>query len=174
MLIPILIRQLTFAALILCLFPKPFYEASTAIPEEPEFLLKTPQEIAGFIRKNFSFETDRRQFGVDNQWQDPGTLLRTKKGDCEDFALFYKEMLGAHGLSSLLICLYGEGKSHAITMYRRQGKTVIMDDDEIKMSKTNNLREILSEVYPWWKNFKVVRFSSGDGKSEIISEFIRV
>ncbi len=46
-----------------------------------------------YVKDTFSYETDWAQFKVDDYWQTPAEFSVTRKGDCEDFALFIARRL---------------------------------------------------------------------------------
>ena len=69
--------------------------------------LKTSEQIAHYMWRNLRFETDRAHFGQDEYWQSPKETLASKKGDCEDFALFAQTLLKMTGRTAFLLNIHG-------------------------------------------------------------------
>ena len=80
--------------------------------------LKTPEQIAHYMWRNFRFETDRAHFGRDEYWQSPKETLASKKGDCEDFALFAQTLLRMNGRTAFLLNIHGSHYSHTIAVFK--------------------------------------------------------
>lgn len=135
--------------------------------------LVTPELIARYIWKNFSVESDRRQFGENEHWQSPEELLRTRKGDCEDFALFAAEVLKANGISSFLVNIYGRKFAHTICIFKENGKYQILDGSKIKRINASTLNEVFLEAYPYWDKAAIVAYSSAGANGKILKIFHR-
>ncbi len=61
----------------------------------------------GYIRNNFSYESDLVQFKVADYWQTPAEFSVARKGDCEDFALFIAQKLRTLGYRVQTYALQG-------------------------------------------------------------------
>lgn len=118
--------------------------------------LKTPEAVAHFMWSHFSFEKDRRQFGNEENWQRPDQFLTTKKGDCEDFALFAYEILKQNGIRAFVFNVYGEGYGHSVCVFLENGRYQILDGTDVFRINAENLDEVASEIYPFWKNASVI------------------
>ncbi len=132
--------------------------------------LKTPQDVAFYIWRNFQFEKDRRQFGREEYWQSPAEILETRKGDCEDFALFAVEMLKLSGLKSFVINLYGSQKPHAVCVFKQNGKYGAIDGKNVIGADFNDLQALLNFLDPYWAKANIVEPTpSKDGR--VMAEF---
>ncbi len=118
--------------------------------------LKTPQDIAFYIWRNFQFEKDQRQFGREDYWQSPAEILQTQKGDCEDFALFASEILKLQGKNSFIINLYGGGKPHSICVFKEKGRYGAIDGKKVIPVDFETLDELLSYADPFWRKASLV------------------
>jgi hypothetical protein len=118
--------------------------------------LKSPEDIAYFLWRNFNFETDQRQFGQEEYWQSPRQFLATRKGDCEDFALFAKTILEAQGKSPLLLNIYGARFAHTVCLLKENNHYTVIDGTHIERYKTANLKEVLTDLYPFWTTSAIV------------------
>lgn len=135
--------------------------------------LQTPENIANFLWKNFLFENDQRLFGTEEHWQTPEEFLQNKKGDCEDFALFAREMLKANGISSFILNVYGSRFAHTVVVFKDHGKFNVIDGTKVLRLEAESLRDVASEIYPHWKNAAIVAPSPASHTGRIVSQFER-
>ena len=135
--------------------------------------LKSPDDIAHFIWRNFSFETDRTQFGQDDYWQTPEELLASGKGDCEDFARFASELLKMKGQTSFLLSIYGDRFSHTVCVFKKNGKFNTIDGTHVIRHETADLNQLLSEIYPFWKKGAIVSPSTNSKRGKTLAQFQR-
>jgi hypothetical protein len=98
--------------------------------------------IYDYIRNNFSYEDDPE----DELIQSPRILLFTKKGDCDDFALFAKVCLNILGIESNYI-LFAREKN------RYTHIAVITNFDEI-IDGTNFRYNEIPEKYKYTKLYE--------------------
>ncbi len=111
--------------------------------------LKTPQDVALYIWRYFDFEHDRSQFGKEEYWQTAEEILRNRKGDCEDFALFAHEIMKQNGISSFVISLYGS-KPHAICIFKKNGLYGAVNGGDYIAPEFKDLCSLLSYIDPFW------------------------
>lgn len=76
-------------------------------------------EIHEMVYKNFTYKTDKRQYGLEEHWVMPedsydGTQPFT--GDCEDFALACRKLVRDAGIdnSRLVYCKDETGEGHGV------------------------------------------------------------
>ncbi len=128
--------------------------------------LKTPEAVAHYMWKNFVFERDQRQFGVEEYWQSPEKMLVSGKGDCEDFALFAAKILKTNGLHAFVFNIYGNGYGHSVCLVLENGNYSVIDGDRVIPTGTKNLREVAYQIYPFWTKAAVVgHVSNGKAKA---------
>jgi hypothetical protein len=73
---------------------------------------KNLEDLRGFLRK-CRYVSDEEQFGLADFWMPPEEFERSRKGDCEDFALYAWRQLLSLGYSARFVGgkhgRYGEG-----------------------------------------------------------------
>ncbi|MBI3316522.1 MAG: transglutaminase-like cysteine peptidase [Candidatus Omnitrophica bacterium] len=137
------------------------------------FELTTPQDIARYIWKNFLYEDDQRLFGVRDRWQSPEELLKNKRGDCEDFALFAREVLRLQGYHTFLLNLYGDRYAHTLCIYKENGKYRALDGTEVLPYAEVHLNDLIQKIHSPWKSGAIVTPSHENTRSKILKEFDR-
>ena len=154
---PIAAIGLFAASLVLFLFSSLTAEANAQLLDRTLSLanlsleLKTPENIAHYMWRNFVFETDQRQFGREEYWQSPQELMQTRKGDCEDFAVFAYELLKRQGIQTFLLNVYGGSFAHTVCVFKDKGKYQIIDGSDIKRVNASSLDELSKKIYPFWE-----------------------
>ena len=146
-------------------------ESAPAMMQSVTGQLSSPEQIARYIFRNFSYETDRDQFGKDDKWQTPEELLSSRKGDCEDFAFFAAEILKANGISSLLINIYGSNFAHTVCVFKENGKYHVIDGKEVIRYNAQSLDELFTMIYPHWNQAALVGFSSNGNCGQVLKVF---
>ena len=67
------------------------------------------------VKSGIRYEREHRNPGQPERWQLPTTLLRTKRGDCEDIATYEVTRLRAIGIkATVLLQAQGGGLYHAV------------------------------------------------------------
>lgn len=137
------------------------------------FQLNTPESIAHFMWHNFSFENDKENFGKADYWQSPESFLVTRKGDCEDFALFAHTLLKVNGVNSFLLNIYGRKFAHTVCVFKENDKYNVIDGTKVIRFEAEDLTKLASQIYPFWKKAAVVKpaENGADGFGVILAEF---
>lgn len=93
------------------------------------------------IRKflsNCKYVSDEKQFGKKDYWQAPEEFERTRKGDCDCFALWTWRQFLALGFDARFVIgragRYGEG--HAWVQYCQNGKTFVVEPTMARAGST--------------------------------------
>src|SRR5260370_30691831 len=104
--------------------------------------------------------SDKEQFGKDDYWQPPEDFERTKKGDCEDFALWTWRQFLALGYDARFIvgrcARYGDG--HAWVEFFKDGKCLLVEPQpgivggQIPRLSTLRYHPIMSAAWDGGKN----------------------
>lgn len=115
-----------------------FYRFKTKITEpSPAYAQwlskqKTVEDIINFAN-DFTYVSDKEQFGKIDHWQTPSEFFARKHGDCEDVHLFIADALyRALGLESYLIVAWKFTRfplteSHGMTIYKRNGQYYLLN-----------------------------------------------
>jgi hypothetical protein len=89
---------------------------------------KNLEDLRGFLRK-CRYVSDEEQFGLADFWMPPEEFERSRKGDCEDFALYAWRQPLSLGYSARFVGgkhgRYGEG--HAWVTFEKDGKTFLLE-----------------------------------------------
>lgn len=133
--------------------------------------LQTPEDIAHYLWRHFRFETDRTQFGADEYWQLPEELLANGKGDCEDFALFAQALLKEKGIASFVLSIYGNRYAHTVCIFKENGKFNVIDGTKVIRLNSDDLRHVMTHLYPFWKKGVIVTPHKKSKKGRILSTF---
>jgi predicted transglutaminase-like cysteine proteinase len=94
--------------------------------------LKNPcrsvDEIRAFL-KTCQYVSDREQFGVRDHWMPPAEFEQTRRGDCDDFALWAcRQLLGLGYDARFVVGSSGRyGAGHAWVTFRDQDRTYILE-----------------------------------------------
>ena len=86
-------------------------EELTDIPSS----ITTVQDLVEWFSREFSYRME-----VPDTWQLPDETIRSKEGDCEDFAVLASAFLGKIGVQSdiAIVSFQGLGVSHALCSWK--------------------------------------------------------
>ncbi len=75
------------------------------------------------------YVSDREQFGKDDYWQPPEHFEESKRGDCDDFALWtWRQLLQMNYAARFVIGRAGRyGEGHAWVTFEKDGKTFLVE-----------------------------------------------
>ena len=110
--------------------------------------INSPQELAIWFSEEFEYQTE-----YPDVWQEPSSTLRTKKGDCEDFALLASAALKKIGiLSNVAIIKFRDlNTSHAICIWKnKHGKYNFISNGHLFKSEVPTLEGAVGKYYPDW------------------------
>jgi hypothetical protein len=107
---------------------KPTFPAGRFLSQPLEHWCSDLSEVRRFLA-GCEYVSDQEQFGKRDYWQPPEQFENTKKGDCEDFALWaWRQLvhLNYHARFTLgKAGRYGEG--HAWVTFQKNGKTYLLE-----------------------------------------------
>ncbi len=116
--------------------------------------IRTIEDYAGWLEKTMTYRADAKE----DDWLTPLEFLKTKHGDCEDFAFFNSAVLKVLGFSAHIITLSSSRNSHAICAFEHNGKFYWLDNAKLKSSSATNLvsfAEELTNTLRYAKSFKL-------------------
>lgn len=108
-----------------------------------------PGKIWNYMKKNFTYVND----DYDEQITAPYLLIETKKGDCDDFALFAKtclDILGGWYTNYLLLGRTRNGFTH-IVCFAHRGKHLMSYIDPVVIDGANEEFNKVSNEYRYRK-----------------------
>ena len=59
-----------------------------SVSDSPDDHIMWLRQVNNFSHKNYTYAEDKLQFGVEDYWVSPAELLASRRGDCEDWAIF--------------------------------------------------------------------------------------
>ena len=112
----------------------------------------TPKTVATFLHQAFKFKTDQELFHDVEYWQTPQEFLARHVGDCEDYALFARELLVRNGIEAYVFSLFGaEGYAHTVCIYvDAQGRYNVINQDKLRLYRAKTLSALATMLYPAW------------------------
>jgi hypothetical protein len=75
------------------------------------------------------YVTDKEQFGENDYWQPPDDFEQSRKGDCEDFALWtWRQLMHMNYPSRVVVGTAGRyGEGHAWVTFEKDGKAFLLE-----------------------------------------------
>ena len=75
------------------------------------------------------YVTDKEQFGENDYWQPPDDFEQSRKGDCEDFALWtWRQLMHINYPSRFVVGTAGRyGEGHAWVTFEKDGKAFLLE-----------------------------------------------
>jgi hypothetical protein len=75
------------------------------------------------------YVTDKEQFGENDYWQPPDDFEQSRKGDCEDFALWtWRQLMHMNYPSRFVVGTAGRyGEGHAWVTFEKDGKAFLLE-----------------------------------------------
>ena len=112
----------------------------------------TPNAIAAFLQKEFTFTWDDELFGEADRWQSPEEFLARKAGDCEDYALLARALLRRNGIEAYVFSVFGhEGYAHTVCVFvDARGRYHVIDVDKLRALHVKSLEGVASWLSPSW------------------------
>jgi hypothetical protein len=87
---------------------------------------QTIREVRKFLSSCRSV-SDKEQFGKDEYWQPPDHFEQTKRGDCDDFALWTWRQFLAMGYDARFVAGRKGNQGHAWVTFQQNGKHYIVE-----------------------------------------------
>lgn len=101
--------------------------------------IRTIEDYAQWLGSHIQYVRDTGQ--ADN-WAKPMETLLKRQGDCEDFSLLSAEVLRIFGHRPRVLVVAEDGFSHAFTVFRDQGRYVVLDNEKIIRTRTKSFDEL--------------------------------
>lgn len=124
-----------------------------------------------WVIDNFTYTSDKAQFGLPEYWMMPSEALLTRKGDCDDGAILLRNLMRASGIADWKIRLTagavhtGEGHCYVTYYVEKRGYWVSLDwcyhPSRLKVSERPDYKE--SKIYGevWWSWNEKFTFMKG-------------
>lgn len=110
----------------------------------------TPEKLSDWITNRVWYTKDEND-GQDDYWQNSQETLDRKKGDCEDYASIYRDVLRKQGYKAKIVDLVVDDDSregigyHAVTAYQdKEGNWRLMDcNGGLQPQKAATIKELI-------------------------------
>lgn len=108
--------------------PHPTYPMGRYLSQPLNVECKNLADIRAFLR-GCKGVSDKEQFGREDYWQPPEHFEQTKKGDCDDFALWtWRQLLDLGYDARVVFGQHGRyGIGHAWAQFSENGKTFLVE-----------------------------------------------
>jgi hypothetical protein len=127
-------------------------------------------EMRKFLTK-CTYVSDQEQFGQEDYWQPPEHFEETRKGDCEDFALWsWRQLMQMNYPCRFVVGIAGRfGAGHAWVTFQKDGRTYLLEPLNwvmgLKMPRISTLR-YQPKYSMEWNGRTVSYYSHEDRKFE--------
>jgi predicted transglutaminase-like cysteine proteinase len=125
------------------------------------------EAVNSYVNRRVHFMDDERQFGRPDVWSPANATLRTRRGDCEDYAIAKMQMLRSAGISDrdlYLVIVHDlvRRADHAVLVARAEGRMVLLDNGTDRLLDTadvSDYRPVLTfaSYGEWTHGYRVTR-----------------
>jgi len=105
--------------------------------------IRTVEDYATWLGNNMVYQSET---GSADNWLDPAEFLKTKRGDCEDFAILNARALKVLGYKTHIVTLKSSQRAHAICAFQYGGKFYWFDNARLKTSGATTLAALAQEI----------------------------
>jgi len=115
--------------------------------------ITTVQNLVEWLSHEFSY---RMEFP--NTWQSPNETIKTKEGDCEDFAVLASAFLGKIGVRSdiAIVSFKGMDTSHALCVWKNKDESYsFISNRKLYRSGKSTLEDAVGRYYPDWNKIVI-------------------
>jgi len=146
--------------------------------ERVERLFRTPALINAYMQASFRYVHDIDAHGLAEHWHLPSWTFASRRGDCEDWALFAWQVLRRNGIEAHVFCAFTASEGHAVCLARDARGYVSIANEGLRrvasgaeISMTQLARAAAAVLYPdGWESCSFVErltFDQHDGKHAI-------
>jgi predicted transglutaminase-like cysteine proteinase len=125
------------------------------------------EAVNRYVNRRVQFMSDEQQFGRPDIWSAADSTLRTRRGDCEDYAIAKLQMLRSAGISDhdlYLVIVHDLDRraDHAVLVARADGRMLLLDsgtDDVLDTAQVGDYRPVLTfaSYGEWTHGYRVTR-----------------
>jgi len=110
----------------------------------------TPTEFVSWLKDGFYYHLE-----ANDDWQSPEETIRSKSGDCEDYALLASAFLSNIGYTEnyvIIVKFSGLYTRHAICVFReKNGSYSFISNKKMFRTGQKSVRSAISKYYPDWE-----------------------
>ena len=128
------------------------FPSSVSLLERLARTYTSPEAIAKFLHRDFTFTRDTEAFGQADHWQTPEEFAARRVGDCEDYAVLARELLRRNGIEADVFSLFGQGGyAHTVCLFKdARGRYNVLDQDTLRAYHATSLEDVASALHPAW------------------------
>lgn len=104
--------------------------------------IQSIEDYSAWLTENMVYQKDI----TPESWIEPDEFLKTRRGDCKDFASLNFRVLKILGYKPHVLTLTSPQNGHAICAFEYAGKIYWFDNAELKSSLAKNLVELAKEL----------------------------
>lgn len=117
--------------------------------------INTPMALEQWLANEFKYVMEVNH----DDWQSPEETIRSKKGDCEDFAILASRVLALWGREGQMIIIHFRGLNiaHAICIWKEEnGLYSFLSNRKLHRTGERSIRNAISKYYPDWKSITFI------------------
>lgn len=125
--------------------------------------IKDPEGLSQYMKKNFTYRSDSRNYGKDEFWQSAEEMMGQKVGDCEDYAAFAKAILERLGFQTTIVSVYWNTNAHTVAVFKADGKLGYFDLHKLKTSRADSVADLAGDIHGGWDYAALMRQQNRQG-----------
>ena len=144
-----------------------FRKAKT--PSELATICKTPKRLARWMWCHLQYEDDKTQYGVNEYFATPQELLKSRKGDCEDYAWLAYSVITKLGFQEVYVIDVKKTSTlvHAVCAFYDTGEWYILGTEGLhRCDGVLFHKDIPSWMEPDWKYWTEYHIVEGKLKAK--------
>lgn len=130
--------------------------------------IQTIEDYAYWLEKNMTYQPDMDK----DHWLAPEEFLKTRRGDCEDFAFLNSRFLKVFGFSPHIITLTSAQTAHAVCAFEYAGKFYWFDNARLKSSTATSLVAFAQQLTDTLNYSKIFELDPVSKQTNLIYERI--
>lgn len=133
--------------------------------------LDSPEAVATYMLRRFSFRDDRDLWGVPEHFASPVEFLEKGAGDCDDWAWFAAAALAKRGFPTWLVSVWREeadragNTGHMVAAYLAADGWGYVSTEGHVAAQARSLADLAATVSPEWLGASIWRYRGADPRS---------
>ena len=135
--------------ILLAIFIMQLVVANVDAMESVPSSITSPRELTDWMSREFTYSME-----MSDDWQKSGETLRSRTGDCEDFAILVSKMLSRQGIENhmLIVKFRGLNIAHVICIWKNDdGSYSFTSNTKLYHSGKFEITEAITKYYPDWE-----------------------
>lgn len=134
--------------------------------------LDSPDAVATYMLRRFSFRDDRDLYGVPERFASPAEFLSQGAGDCDDWAWFAAAALAKRGYPTWLMSVWrakgdqAGNRGHMVAAYLAADGWGYVSTEGHVAAHAPSLAELAERVTPGWLGASIWTYRGGDATGQ--------